>query len=154
RALAAPLHLEDLAGLDMILYQAPSRFRTLVGPALERAGGYPAIPVEFASPEAGGPGGRGGVGGGRGPAGGGAGGGGPRRAGAAGARGGGRAGDNRPPRLGAGRGGAGAARGGQLRPPDSRALRPPVLPPAEARRRPEPWDRGCGRAWTRRGLPG
>lgn len=52
RLLPQPLPLEQLAELDMILYQAPSRFRTLVEAALEQAGAYPNIAMEFDSHEA------------------------------------------------------------------------------------------------------
>ena len=52
RTLPSPLSLEDLTELDMILYQAPSRFRTLVEAALEQAGAYPRIAMEFDSHEA------------------------------------------------------------------------------------------------------
>lgn len=47
-----PLPLERLAEIDMILYQSPSRFRTLVEAALEAAGAYPHIAMEFDSHEA------------------------------------------------------------------------------------------------------
>jgi DNA-binding transcriptional LysR family regulator len=52
RGLPEPLHLEDLADIDMILYQAPSRFRTLVEASLGEAGAYPRIAMEFDSHEA------------------------------------------------------------------------------------------------------
>ncbi|MFN8556075.1 MAG: LysR family transcriptional regulator [Dehalococcoidia bacterium] len=52
RALPQPLPLERLADLDMILYQSPSRFRTLVEAALDAAGAYPHIAMEFDSHEA------------------------------------------------------------------------------------------------------
>lgn len=52
RGLPDPLPLEALAEIDMILYQAPSRFRTLVEAALEQAGAYPRISMEFDSHEA------------------------------------------------------------------------------------------------------
>jgi DNA-binding transcriptional LysR family regulator len=52
RALPDPLPLERLTELDMILYQAPSRFRTMVEAALEQAGAYPRIAMEFDSHEA------------------------------------------------------------------------------------------------------
>lgn len=52
RALPDPLPLEQLAELDIILYQAPSRFRTLVEAAFEAAGAYPHIAMEFDSHEA------------------------------------------------------------------------------------------------------
>ena len=47
-----PLPLERLAELDMILFQAPSRFRTHVDAELEQAGVYPRITMEFDSHEA------------------------------------------------------------------------------------------------------
>lgn len=46
------LTLEQLVEEDMILYQAPSRFRTLVDGALEEAGIYPQPAMEFDSHEA------------------------------------------------------------------------------------------------------
>lgn len=52
RALPDPLPLEALAEVDMILYQSPSRFRTLVEAWLEQAGAYPRIAMEFDSHEA------------------------------------------------------------------------------------------------------
>ena len=52
RVLPDPLPLEGLAGLDMILYEAPSRFRTLVDASLEQAGAYVHIAMEFDSHEA------------------------------------------------------------------------------------------------------
>ncbi len=52
RALPDPLPLEQLAELDMILFQAPSRFRTHVDAELEQAGVYPRIMMEFDSHEA------------------------------------------------------------------------------------------------------
>lgn len=52
RGLPDPLPLEQLAELDMILYQSPSRFRTLVEAALEQAGAYPHVSMEFDSHEA------------------------------------------------------------------------------------------------------
>lgn len=51
-ALPDPLPLEQLAELDMILFQAPSRFRTHVDAELEQAGVYPRITMEFDSHEA------------------------------------------------------------------------------------------------------
>lgn len=50
--LAQPLPLEQLAELEMISYQAPSRFRTLVEAALEQVGVYPQVAMEFDSHEA------------------------------------------------------------------------------------------------------
>lgn len=47
-----PIPLEHLPELDMILYQAPSRFRTLVDAAFEEAGAYPTVTMEFDSHEA------------------------------------------------------------------------------------------------------
>jgi DNA-binding transcriptional LysR family regulator len=47
-----PLPLEMLADLDMVLFQAPSRFRTHVDAELEQAGVYPRITMEFDSHEA------------------------------------------------------------------------------------------------------
>jgi DNA-binding transcriptional LysR family regulator len=47
-----PIPLEHLAELDMILYESPSRFRTLVDAALEQAGVYPTVAMEFDSHEA------------------------------------------------------------------------------------------------------
>jgi DNA-binding transcriptional LysR family regulator len=52
RTLPDPLPMEELAELDMILYQSPSRFRTLVEGSLEQAGAYPRISMEFDSHEA------------------------------------------------------------------------------------------------------
>jgi DNA-binding transcriptional LysR family regulator len=52
RALPDPLPLEQLAEVDMILYQSPSRFRTLVEASLEQAGAYPHVAMEFDSHEA------------------------------------------------------------------------------------------------------
>lgn len=51
-SLPSPLPLEQIAELDMILYQSPSRFRTLVEAALEEAGAYPQVAMEFDSHEA------------------------------------------------------------------------------------------------------
>lgn len=50
--LPEPLPLEQLSALDMILFQAPSRFRTHVDAELEQAGVYPRITMEFDSHEA------------------------------------------------------------------------------------------------------
>ena len=47
-----PLPIEQLTAVDMILYQAPSRFRTLVEAALEQAGAAPRVAMEFDSHEA------------------------------------------------------------------------------------------------------
>jgi DNA-binding transcriptional LysR family regulator len=47
-----PLPLERLADLDMILYQSPSRFRTLVDASLDQAGAYTRVAMEFDSHEA------------------------------------------------------------------------------------------------------
>lgn len=47
-----PVPLEMLSGLDLIVYQAPSRFRTLVDAALEQAGVFARIAMEFDSHEA------------------------------------------------------------------------------------------------------
>jgi DNA-binding transcriptional LysR family regulator len=52
RALADPLPLAEMAEIDLILYQSPSRFRTLVEASLEQAGAYPRIAMEFDSHEA------------------------------------------------------------------------------------------------------
>lgn len=52
RDLPNPLPLESLAELEMISYQAPSRFRTLVESALEQVGVYPQVAMEFDSHEA------------------------------------------------------------------------------------------------------
>lgn len=52
RDLPNPLPLSILADLDMILFQAPSRFRTLVDSALEQAGVYARVAMEFDSHEA------------------------------------------------------------------------------------------------------
>lgn len=50
--LPQPLTLLDLAGLEMIAYQAPSRFRTLIEAQLESVGIYPQVAMEFDSHEA------------------------------------------------------------------------------------------------------
>jgi len=50
--LPRPLPLDRLAELDMVLFQAPSRFRTHVDAELEQAGVYPRIMMEFDSHEA------------------------------------------------------------------------------------------------------
>lgn len=47
-----PIPLELLTSLDMILYQAPSRFRTQVDAALEHVGVYARVTMEFDSHEA------------------------------------------------------------------------------------------------------
>lgn len=47
-----PIPLEHLPELDMILYESPSRFRTLVDAAFEQAGAYPTVAMEFDSHEA------------------------------------------------------------------------------------------------------
>ncbi len=47
-----PIPLEVLAELEMIGYQAPSRFRTLVEATLEQVGVYPQVAMEFDSHEA------------------------------------------------------------------------------------------------------
>lgn len=47
-----PLPAEMLADLDMVLFQAPSRFRTHIDAELEQAGIYPRITMEFDSHEA------------------------------------------------------------------------------------------------------
>jgi DNA-binding transcriptional LysR family regulator len=47
-----PMPLEILSGQDLILYQAPSLFRTLVDGALEQAGVYARVAMEFDSHEA------------------------------------------------------------------------------------------------------
>jgi DNA-binding transcriptional LysR family regulator len=47
-----PIPLELLSGLDMILYQAPSRFRTQVDAALEHVGVFARVAMEFDSHEA------------------------------------------------------------------------------------------------------
>jgi DNA-binding transcriptional LysR family regulator len=47
-----PIPLESFSQLDMILFQAPSRFRTHVDAELEQAGVYPRITMEFDSHEA------------------------------------------------------------------------------------------------------
>jgi DNA-binding transcriptional LysR family regulator len=47
-----PIPLEVLSGQDLILYQAPSLFRTLVDGALEQAGVYARVAMEFDSHEA------------------------------------------------------------------------------------------------------
>jgi DNA-binding transcriptional LysR family regulator len=52
KGLGNPLPLEQLAELDMILYEAPSRFRTLVDAALEQAGAYANVAMEYDSHEA------------------------------------------------------------------------------------------------------
>lgn len=51
-SLPDPIPLESLPNLDMILYEAPSRFRTLVDAAFEQAGAYPTVAMEFDSHEA------------------------------------------------------------------------------------------------------
>lgn len=50
--LPSPIPLEQLPELDMILYESPSRFRTLVDAAFEQAGAYPTVAMEFDSHEA------------------------------------------------------------------------------------------------------
>lgn len=50
--LPQPLPLEQLAELEMITYQAPSRFRTVIEAHLEEAGVYPRVAMEFDSHEA------------------------------------------------------------------------------------------------------
>lgn len=50
--LPSPLTLAHLAELDMIAYQAPSRFRTLIEAHLETVGVYPRVAMEFDSHEA------------------------------------------------------------------------------------------------------
>lgn len=52
RTLPQPVPLERLAESEMIVYQAPSRFRTLVDAALEQVGVTPRIGMEFDSHEA------------------------------------------------------------------------------------------------------
>jgi len=47
-----PLPLEKLAEIDLISFQAPSRFRTFVDAMLEQAGVYPNVTMEFDSHEA------------------------------------------------------------------------------------------------------
>ena len=52
QGLPDPIPLEEMPNLDMILYQSPSRFRTLVDAAFEQAGAYPRVAMEFDSHEA------------------------------------------------------------------------------------------------------
>ena len=52
QALPKPVPLAMLADVDMILYQEPSRFRTLVDASLEQVGVYPRVAMEFDSHEA------------------------------------------------------------------------------------------------------
>lgn len=52
QTLPRPLSLSQLSEMDMILYQAPSRFRTLVDAALESAGVCARVAMEFDSHEA------------------------------------------------------------------------------------------------------
>jgi len=47
-----PLPLEQLGEIDLISFQAPSRFRTFVDAMLEQAGVYPNVTMEFDSHEA------------------------------------------------------------------------------------------------------
>ncbi len=47
-----PLPLEELSQVEMISFQAPSRFRTFVDSVLEQHGVYPNITMEFDSHEA------------------------------------------------------------------------------------------------------
>jgi DNA-binding transcriptional LysR family regulator len=51
-ALPDPLPLEELSRVDMISFQAPSRFRTFVDAILEQYGVYPNVTMEFDSHEA------------------------------------------------------------------------------------------------------
>lgn len=52
KALPDPLPLAMLSELEMISFQAPSRFRTLVDAVLEQQGVYPNVTMEFDSHEA------------------------------------------------------------------------------------------------------
>jgi DNA-binding transcriptional LysR family regulator len=52
QGLPDPIPLEMLAELDLILYQAPSRFRTLIDAALEQAGVYARVSMDLDSHEA------------------------------------------------------------------------------------------------------
>jgi DNA-binding transcriptional LysR family regulator len=52
QTLPNPITLEVLAELDLIVYEAPSRFRTLVDASLEQAGLYPRVSMELDSHEA------------------------------------------------------------------------------------------------------
>lgn len=52
RGLPQPLSLEQFGQLEMISYEAPSRFRTQVEAALEQVGLYPHVTMEFDSHEA------------------------------------------------------------------------------------------------------
>jgi DNA-binding transcriptional LysR family regulator len=52
QSLPDPLPLERLAELDLIVFEAPSRFRTLVDAALEGAGVYARVAMELDSHEA------------------------------------------------------------------------------------------------------
>jgi DNA-binding transcriptional LysR family regulator len=52
KALPDPLPLEELSTVEMISFQAPSRFRTFVDSVLEQHGVYPNITMEFDSHEA------------------------------------------------------------------------------------------------------
>ena len=51
-ALPSPLPLEELSQIEMISFQAPSRFRTYVDSILEQHGVYPNMTMEFDSHEA------------------------------------------------------------------------------------------------------
>lgn len=51
-ALPSPLPLEQLSEIEMISFQAPSRFRTYVDSILEQHGVYPNVTMEFDSHEA------------------------------------------------------------------------------------------------------
>jgi LysR family transcriptional activator of glutamate synthase operon len=51
-ALPDPLPLEQFAQQDLILFESPSRFRTIVDAALQQAGVIPTIAMEFDSHEA------------------------------------------------------------------------------------------------------
>lgn len=51
-SLPDPMRLEHLAEIEMIAFQAPSRYRTFVDGALEQCGVYPNITMEFDSHEA------------------------------------------------------------------------------------------------------
>jgi DNA-binding transcriptional LysR family regulator len=52
RTLPDPLPLEQLSQIDMISFQAPSRFRTYVDSMLEQRGVFPNVTMEFDSHEA------------------------------------------------------------------------------------------------------
>lgn len=52
RSVVQPLPLDQLPTLKLILYESPSRFRTLIEAAFTQAGAYPTVTMEFDSHEA------------------------------------------------------------------------------------------------------